>query len=192
MSEPEPEPRAPAPGRLSLVQEFVNSVELPDGEDELATADQATRWLGLHQTALARPMSEAERRRLVNVREELRVLLTAHAGSSVDQAVFDRLTHLLNGARVRTVISAQGATLAEDAPGAAGFLAEISAAIVEATVSGTWDRLKVCRDDECRWAFYDHSKNGRGAWCSMRVCGCRAKSRAYRTRHKLVGAQANG
>jgi predicted RNA-binding Zn ribbon-like protein len=76
--------------------------------------------------------------------------------------------------------------------GAANFLGSISAGIVEATVAGTWDRLKVCRDDACRWAFYDHSKNGGGAWCSMRVCGCRNKSRAYRARQKVSGGSGRG
>ncbi|MGH2778535.1 MAG: CGNR zinc finger domain-containing protein, partial [Actinomycetota bacterium] len=32
-------------------------------------------------------------------------------------------------------------------------------------------------------AFYDHSKNRSGKWCTMRVCGNRAKTRAYRERH---------
>jgi predicted RNA-binding Zn ribbon-like protein len=62
----------------------------------------------------------------------------------------------------------------------------LSSAIVEATIAGTWERLKVCRDDECRWAFYDHSKNARGAWCTMRVCGNRAKARAYRERQRTT------
>jgi predicted RNA-binding Zn ribbon-like protein len=30
--------------------------------------------------------------------------------------------------------------------------------------------------------FYDHTKTARGAWCSMRVCGSRAKARAHRAR----------
>jgi predicted RNA-binding Zn ribbon-like protein len=178
--------RAPAPGGLALVQTFVNSVELPDGDDELATADAATEWLRNHQVELPRPVSETERRRLVNVREGLRVLLTAHTGEVVDTSVAENLTRQLNAAVLRPVISSNGGTLSATTPGVANFLGSISAGIVEATVAGTWERLKVCRDDSCRWAFYDLSKNGRGAWCSMRVCGCRSKSRAYRARQKVT------
>jgi hypothetical protein len=48
----------------------------------------------------------------------------------------------------------------------------------------------VCRSDTCQWTFYDNSKNGCGAWCSMRSCGSRAKARAYRERHRQEGATA--
>jgi predicted RNA-binding Zn ribbon-like protein len=48
----------------------------------------------------------------------------------------------------------------------------------------TWARLKACRSDTCRWAFYDHSKNRSGHWCSMEVCGARHKAREYRARHR--------
>jgi predicted RNA-binding Zn ribbon-like protein len=184
--------RAPAPGGLALVQAFVNSVELPDGDDELATADAATEWLRDHQVELRRPVTDAERRRLLNVREGLRVLLTAHTGEVVDTSVAENLTRQLNAAVLRPVISSNGGSLSTTTPGVAHFLGSVSAGIVEATVAGTWERLKVCRDDSCRWAFYDFSKNGRGAWCSMRVCGCRSKSRAYRARQKVTGGSGGG
>jgi len=64
----------------------------------------------------------------------------------------------------------------------------ISTAIVEATLLDTWERLKVCRSDGCRWAFYDRSKNGRSCWCSMRVCGSREKARTYRARQRAATA----
>ena len=70
--------------------------------------------------------------------------------------------------------------------GVQGFFGELGSAIVEATLDGTWTRLKVCHDDECRWAFYDRSKNGCSVWCSMRVCGSRAKARAYRERSRTA------
>jgi predicted RNA-binding Zn ribbon-like protein len=180
----EPEPRAPAPGRLSLVQEFVNSVELPDGEDELGTAEAATQWLRHHNQRLAHKLTDAERRRLVNVREGLRVLLTAHSGEHVDGEVASDLTRQLNAAVLRPVISAAGASLETACQRVDCFLASLTSAMVEATATGTWDRLKVCKDDTCRFAFFDQSKNGRGTWCSMRVCGCRAKARAYRARQR--------
>src|SRR2546422_1691808 len=105
-------PRSPAPGRLGLLQEFVNSAELPDGEDELATTAGAGRWLTDHHTVLTRPISERERRRLVEVREGLRTVLTAHAGARVGYDVMAALTRQLNGAVLRPVISESGARLA--------------------------------------------------------------------------------
>jgi predicted RNA-binding Zn ribbon-like protein len=49
---------------------------------------------------------------------------------------------------------------------------------------GTWERLKVCPAHDCLWAFYDSSRNRSGHWCSMKVCGNRAKARSYRERHR--------
>ena len=51
-----------------------------------------------------------------------------------------------------------------------------------ALVVGAWPRLKACRETTCRWAFYDASKNRSSIWCSMAVCGSRAKARTYRRR----------
>jgi predicted RNA-binding Zn ribbon-like protein len=52
----------------------------------------------------------------------------------------------------------------------------------EAATARTWPRLKVCSADDCQWAFYDRSPTRSGCWCSMQICGSRAKSRAYRNR----------
>ena len=56
------------------------------------------------------------------------------------------------------------------------------AAASAAQETGEWDRLKVCLSDECLWAFYDRSRNRSRHWCSMDVCGNRAKTRAYRAK----------
>ena len=47
---------------------------------------------------------------------------------------------------------------------------------------GTWSRLKACRAGTCRWAFYDHTRNRSGVWCTMDVCGNRTKVRSFRER----------
>ena len=56
-------------------------------------------------------------------------------------------------------------------------------AIVAASIAdGTWERLKACAADDCHWAFYDHTRNRSGRWCSMAVCGNRAKVERFRER----------
>lgn len=183
-----PESRDPAPGSLALVQKFINSTEMPDGVDELRTPALATAWIrdvtGTDLTVSARDLN-----RLIATREGLRDLLEAHTGENVDPAVTVRLEKLLGHAPLRPILSASGATLTVDCQGVDSFLGLISTAMVEATLMGTWDRFKVCRSETCRWAFYDHSKNGRGCWCSMRVCGSRDKARTYRARQRAGVAQ---
>jgi|SRR5579862_1462905 len=183
----EPEPRTPAPGSLALVQRFINSTEMPDGVDELRTCALATQWLRATAGAGAE-VNERDRRRLIATREALRDLLEAHTGENVEPAVAVRLEKLLGSAPLRPVFSASGATLAVNCGGVDNFLGMISTAIVEATLLGTWARLKVCRNDTCRWAYYDRSKNGRSCWCSMRVCGAREKARTYRARRRAAAS----
>ena len=178
-------PRPCAPGRLELVQEFVNSAELPDGDDELASSTAAAAWLRRHGAGVGR-ITDAERRRLTEVREALRSLLQGNAGHAVEPNAASLLTSTFNDAGLGAVISPRGAQLVPARSGVQGFFGELGSAIVEATLDGTWTRLKVCHDDECRWAFYDRSKNGCSVWCSMRVCGSRAKARAYRERSRTA------
>ena len=62
-------------------------------------------------------------------------------------------------------------------------LGQILSAIHGAIANGTWERMKACERDSCRWAFYDHSKNQSGRWCQAATCGTRERSRrAYQRR----------
>jgi predicted RNA-binding Zn ribbon-like protein len=65
-----------------------------------------------------------------------------------------------------------------------GLVASLLAIIARAQADGTWSRMKACRADDCRWAFYDRSRNRSRAWCSMSECGNRAKARSYRARQR--------
>jgi predicted RNA-binding Zn ribbon-like protein len=63
-------------------------------------------------------------------------------------------------------------------------LARILAAVATAVADRTWSRMKVCRRPDCRWAYYDESRNRSRAWCSMETCGNRAKARSFRERRR--------
>jgi predicted RNA-binding Zn ribbon-like protein len=70
--------------------------------------------------------------------------------------------------------------------GVLAALTRLAASTVPAEADGCWQRLKICAAPDCRWVFYDASRNGAGRWCSMRVCGNRAKTLAYRRRSARV------
>jgi predicted RNA-binding Zn ribbon-like protein len=65
-----------------------------------------------------------------------------------------------------------------------GLVASLLAIIARAQADGTWERMKACRAEDCRWAFYDRSRNRSRTWCSMEECGNRAKARSYRARQR--------
>jgi predicted RNA-binding Zn ribbon-like protein len=71
--------------------------------------------------------------------------------------------------------------------GVDGALGRLLGVVLETMADGTWPRLKVCLNDGCQWAFYDQSRARSGKWCSMGVCGNRAKQRAWRSRQAEAG-----
>ena len=62
--------------------------------------------------------------------------------------------------------------------------------IRDAQADGTWERLKLCGNPYCRWAFYDRSHSRRGAWCDMATCGNRHKNRNLRARRAIAARPA--
>jgi predicted RNA-binding Zn ribbon-like protein len=65
------------------------------------------------------------------------------------------------------------------------IIGRLVAEVIRAEAEGKWSRLKACRNEGCRWAFYDASKNRSGSWCNMQVCGSRHKMRTYRERKSV-------
>lgn len=67
-------------------------------------------------------------------------------------------------------------------PASQSLEAWAQAHLLEASLSPFASRLRICAAEDCLWAFYDRSKNGRARWCSAAGCGNRMKTRAYRQR----------
>jgi predicted RNA-binding Zn ribbon-like protein len=181
--------KAAAPGRLELVQGFVNTVDLEGGSDALATPAELSSWLVDRE--LLDPgerLGEADLRRAVEVREGLRTLMQGNAGHPVPPQVVESLNAAARNARLVVRFDRGGsAALEPDAAGVEAALGRLLGIVVGSMRDGSWDRLKACARDECRWAFYDHSKNRSGRWCVMEVCGNKEKARTYRRRHAHAG-----
>ena len=172
-----------APGQLERVREFVNTLDLDAGSDELGSPDALASWLEQRDLLVADVVGERELKRAVELRETLRRLLLANNGGAVDP----RSIRSLDRAAADSTLSVRfdvdaGPALSVAGSGAGAVIGPLIAIVYEAMVAGTWSRLKACPADACHWAFYDHSKNRSGTWCTMRVCGNRAKVRAYRER----------
>jgi predicted RNA-binding Zn ribbon-like protein len=174
-----------APDELEIVRAFVNTTDLEEGSEELATPSALIGWLSAH--ALIESEAEASERDLERsraLREALRALLYANSGGELDSKAPEVLDATAERAGLRLRFDANGgASLMPTARGVDGAHGRLLAIVAEAMRAGTWERLKACRSDDCRWAFFDASKNHSRAWCSMASCGNRAKARAFRERH---------
>jgi predicted RNA-binding Zn ribbon-like protein len=173
------------PEDLELIRSFVNTAELDEDTDELATPASLRDWIGKHGIGDGPEPTEEDRRRVVAVREALRALLLANSGEPLDSGAVDTLNSAAApiALKVRFGDDAQP-ELSPEGTSVDAALGTILAVVVKAMADGTWVRLKACREDTCQWAFYDRSRNRSGQWCSMAVCGNRAKARSYRHRHK--------
>jgi len=180
----EPGGRIPAPGELAIVQAFLNSVDLEDRIERFDTPAHLAQWLidrGL--LAPTATLGDEDVERVTAVREALRDLLTPHSGGPIAADARGRLHRGLGAAELTVQFAEDGRPdLAPVAAGVDGALARIMAIVYRASVDGAWQRLKTCRNDVCRWAFYDASKNRSSAWCTMAICGSQRKARAYRQR----------
>ncbi len=179
-------PAGLAPGELEIVLAFVNTLDIEAGTDELDRPAGLADWLrardlpGGDQAA-----TEADLRAAVAMREALRIVLSAHvphSGTTMDQAA-GGLGEIAARLPTKLAITGDGqVSVIPAGSGAPAGLAGLLLIAARAATAGTWARLKVCRADDCQWAFYDRSPTKTGCWCSMAVCGSRAKSRSYRGR----------
>jgi predicted RNA-binding Zn ribbon-like protein len=177
----QPGGRAPAVGPLALVQAFVNTVDREHGPDLLDDAADLEAWLRRHGLGGRRP-SRQDLSRAREVREALRTLLLAHVAprSPVGSGPLEVLDAAAERARLRPRFGP--ARMEVEGIGVDAAVGTVLAAVFTAMSDGTWRRLKACPGHRCGWAFYDRSPNLSAAWCSMEVCGGRAKARTYYAR----------
>jgi predicted RNA-binding Zn ribbon-like protein len=175
------------PAELELVMAFVNTLDTEPAEEQLATPADLAAWLegrGLLEAG-AEPPGEDDLALVVEFREAVRALLLANNGEPLDPAVPATLNRIAARAALRASFDTHGrAELAPAGTGVDQAVGRLLAVITSAMALGTWPRLKACREHSCQWVFYDRSKNRSGAWCTMAVCGNRAKARAYRRRER--------
>jgi predicted RNA-binding Zn ribbon-like protein len=153
-----------APEPLRRVQQFLNSIDL---ENEV---DWLPGWL--EERGLASELERAE-----ELRSALRALAIANSGGPSAAAAVE-VVNRAAGRLAPRVDGSSRVSIVSDGD----ELDDVVAAAFGAMLDGSWARLKACRN--CHWSFYDYSPNRSAAWCSMQLCGNRAKTRAYRRRKR--------
>ena len=156
-----------APEPLRFVQRFVNTVDHEHHREWIGTPAELADFLGCEQ-------ADVDVERAHELREALRMLLRANNGAPLDPGALAAVNRVATGLRLE--LDDEGRVVF----GAEEPLARVVAVAFGAMLEGTWPRLKACRN--CKWAFYDYSKNRAASWCSMQLCGNRLKTRAYRSR----------
>jgi predicted RNA-binding Zn ribbon-like protein len=173
------------PHHLDLVIDYVNTLDLETGTDELATSSAATEWLAARGLLKDRGASLGAEglEQAVRLRDALRALMLDHNGAAHDPGATRELEEAARRGDLAVHFDEHAIVRLEPGhDGLAGALASLLVPVVRASSDGTWLRVKACRADDCQWAFYDRSRNRSGTWCDMAVCGNRTKVRTYRRR----------
>ncbi|MCI0155534.1 CGNR zinc finger domain-containing protein [Leifsonia shinshuensis] len=139
---------------------FLNTLDVEEQTDALDDASGFAAWAREHGVEPGEP---AEARR---VRDALRQV--------VDGEEADLPAVQLTTACGERAVELSARTAAE---------AAVASSVV-LSIQGKLGRVKLCGGDDCRWAFYDGSRNGSRQWCSMEVCGNRQKARTFRSRRE--------
>lgn len=160
----------------AFIRDFANTVDVEDRTDRLATRYGLDDWLresGLPEGEAAEP--------ILTLRAGLRERLLLNNGGEADRGLVAAAERVLE----RVPVAVRLGTGPEPAaPGTAdSALARVARDWTLTVASGEWIRLKQCPDHECLWVFWDASRSRTRRWCTMRVCGNRAKTRAYTSRH---------
>ncbi len=172
---------------VDLVVDFVNTNDIEDRRDQIATPALLAGWLAERELAPRGLRTDAAtHKRAIDLREGLRSLGRANNGETADaNAVrdLDRATSSLPLV-ARLGIDSSWRLEPHGVAGVDVALAGIVAIVAAAMADGTWPRVKACQNDACRWLYVDRSRNRSRTWCTMAICGARMKARAYRARQR--------
>lgn len=181
---------------LELIEDFLNTVdertfrrhgESHVGGEHLTSPQALADWLAAHglETGVGRDaggagsLQAADLSAAVALRTALRETLSTSAGA---QGAADA-SAALSDYPLRLVPDPSGALrLAADC--GRPWLDVLVETVASSAARGDWRRIKLCAAVDCRWAFHDTSRSGRGRWCSMETCGNRHKTRTYRERRR--------
>lgn len=149
---------------LELVLSFLNTIDVESGTDLLDSAEHWREWCrqrGMQEVTDRASVREIRDLMRASINERTPVLPRATASWPTRVTFHDGVPTLSGSDALGTVLTAA----------------------VHLVATEHWQRIKICPADDCRWAFYDRSRNRSRTWCSMQVCGNREKARSWRERH---------
>src|SRR6266849_6109105 len=170
--------------------DLVNSHER-DGFGRLTDHLRNPHWLAsfLRHFHLADPLPpSAPLRALADLRELIRgVAENLAAGRTLSASDIRTLNAALMVPARQKLFQHQNGFRAELFPVRAGWpwtLSRIAASLADTLTRYDRERVKICDNDGCRWAYYDVTKGSTRRWCNDRTCGNRDRVRRARAAAK--------
>lgn len=164
------------PNWVEPLLELANTLDLETGIDAIAGLDAFRSWV---DDPAASRRSHA---RALELRGFVRDALERHHDGGDDDEQLRGIETIADGLPLRWTLTGEPRVTA-DGGAADRALVDVVWAVAMARRDGVWHRLRLCPASDCGEAFYDGSRSGTRRWCSMELCGNRAKVQAFRERH---------
>ncbi|CAM3754945.1 CGNR zinc finger domain-containing protein [Nocardiopsis rhodophaea] len=97
----------------------------------------------------------------------------------------DALNAVLDRGRLRRALSPSGPVTSPETATPEWAVAWAACENYLSLVERAADRIRRCEGDHCVLYFFDTSRNGTRRWCSMAICGNRAKAQRHYRKGKL-------
>jgi len=185
--------------------DFLNSIATPVDEsvEWLSSGKDLLAWLRASGLAPTEVLSEVEKKASVRaldevaadareLREWFRKFVQAHKGKPLSPSALRDL-ELLN--KILSQSENYGQLVVENGViawkdetrwrGPRSLLQPIALAIAKVICDEDFSLVRACEGHNCTLVFVDRTKSHRRRWCSMAVCGNRAKQSAHRERGHL-------
>ncbi|GGU41683.1 CGNR zinc finger domain-containing protein [Streptomyces lavendofoliae] len=178
MTAPDPRPLVGEPVSLDLL----NTRWVLDGtpRDLLTGTDGLAVWLASTGLAARFTADAPTLEHTLSARDALAALVD----SPGDRTATGRLNAVLDHGRIRATLTPGGpveeAEFADPSWGPAWTAARDYLDLLRTAP----DRIRACAHEACVLHFFDTSRNGTRRWCSMAVCGNRAKASRHYARTK--------
>jgi predicted RNA-binding Zn ribbon-like protein len=165
--------------------DLVNTVVMEDGEsvDHLVSDAATAAWLS-RMTGGPVEASAGLAARAVELREVIRQsVLARKRGDAVDIGQLNALTRHMSS-HLALVEHGHGLHMEKRYEGDASWraLAPLGEAALTLLAEGDFSLVRECEHEACSLWFYDRTKAHRRRWCSMAMCGNRAKVSRFRNR----------
>jgi predicted RNA-binding Zn ribbon-like protein len=171
----------------NLALDFINTAMFE------ITVDNLTAWvigvgLGVGRT-LNQEWSDSQLGPISEFRDRLRAIVEQLAlRRDIKQSDIDLINGILRrgGRFVELQRTADGFSkrLEIDISDPRMLMVPMAESLVDLLVYGNLDYLRRCENPDCILYFYDTTKNHRRRWCSMAVCGNRAKANKFYYKQK--------
>jgi predicted RNA-binding Zn ribbon-like protein len=177
-----------------LWTDFLNSVWSDwrgsgHSEDRLDKPEWLAAFLNSRGLSAPVPPAPEDLAALRSFRARLRQMAeTLAAGGALAPSDWEELNRVMAAGPVIRRWESQGLLLLPAGDGWAQVMAEIAYSFARTVTEGEGGRIRFCDNPDCRWVFYDETRNRTKRFCDEKLCGNLMKVRRFRARKKEAGS----